>query len=659
LTPNCKKAKSSSASSSSSSSPVALEVDSARPATHWEALEPILKLNKIPRDAPLPRYKRPLNDPALCDSVADLIFEQCYDQQEKYSAKPYMTIQSDLNYKMRGILVDWIIDVHLSMKLLPPTLWLTVNIMDRYLSKTPIMRKVLQLVGIAALSLACKTEEIYAPGPQDFVYITDNAYSTTELMGMELNVLEVLGWQLAVPTSYHFLLRYLDAVHATTETRLLAHFYAERNLQESDVLQHRPNIYAASAVYAALTQRLSIGAPTSSDITIDERQKTPHPETPQAPVEASNSFVPDILFSGSESGEGVSEEGGEAEEGGEESLIVDPAAARSTSSAKCALQGGFEPLQALAQAGYVQLIKILRFEVLLQGCRPSPLSASQLAARAEGVDREVEVNGGLVGVPGQITLWGLPVTLPLQSEGSERVLATAALDGTVIHQVLQMLPGDFTPFSVEQQAQLRREVADLYMALRIQEKSGRPTTTSVEVSHAELAKSVLKLQVETQVESYSLSKMACTMIDRVSEMPISNAQRLLNATNRKYSKPRFLSVAKWALPYGVMKHPTPSPNKAVASAALAKSAQAIKAPEACPSSSSSGSSSSGSSSSASAGPTPEPDSLASASNVSESAEVSSAYGGSAVSSSAGSSRRLRSRNAPISAPPKGRKRTHD
>mmetsp|Transcript_4173 Transcript_4173/g.9350 ORF Transcript_4173/g.9350 Transcript_4173/m.9350 type:complete len:370 (+) Transcript_4173:195-1304(+) len=283
LTPNCKKAKSSSASSSSSSSPVALEVDSARPATHWEALEPILKLNKIPRDAPLPRYKRPLNDPALCDSVADLIFEQCYDQQEKYSAKPYMTIQSDLNYKMRGILVDWIIDVHLSMKLLPPTLWLTVNIMDRYLSKTPIMRKVLQLVGIAALSLACKTEEIYAPGPQDFVYITDNAYSTTELMGMELNVLEVLGWQLAVPTSYHFLLRYLDAVHATTETRLLAHFYAERNLQESDVLQHRPNIYAASAVYAALTQRLSIGAPTSSDITIDERQKNATPRNAPGP----------------------------------------------------------------------------------------------------------------------------------------------------------------------------------------------------------------------------------------------------------------------------------------------------------------------------------------------------------------------------------------
>lgn len=48
--------------------------------------------------------------------------------------------QIDINEKMRGILVDWIIEVHLRFHLMPETLYLTINIIDRYLEKTQIMR---------------------------------------------------------------------------------------------------------------------------------------------------------------------------------------------------------------------------------------------------------------------------------------------------------------------------------------------------------------------------------------------------------------------------------------------------------------------------------------------------------------------------------------
>lgn len=37
--------------------------------------------------------------------------------------------------KMRAILIDWLVDVHLKFKLLPESLYLTVNLIDRYLSK--------------------------------------------------------------------------------------------------------------------------------------------------------------------------------------------------------------------------------------------------------------------------------------------------------------------------------------------------------------------------------------------------------------------------------------------------------------------------------------------------------------------------------------------
>jgi hypothetical protein len=52
----------------------------------------------------------------------------------------YMKKQSDINEKMRGILVDWIIEVHLRFKLLPETLFKTVNLIDRFLEKVQIKR---------------------------------------------------------------------------------------------------------------------------------------------------------------------------------------------------------------------------------------------------------------------------------------------------------------------------------------------------------------------------------------------------------------------------------------------------------------------------------------------------------------------------------------
>jgi len=92
-----------------------------------------------------------------------------------------MARQVDINEKMRAILVDWIIEVHLKFKLLPETLFLTINLIDRYLERVQIKRNNLQLVGVTAMLIASKYEEIYAPEVRDFVYITDNAYTKEEI----------------------------------------------------------------------------------------------------------------------------------------------------------------------------------------------------------------------------------------------------------------------------------------------------------------------------------------------------------------------------------------------------------------------------------------------------------------------------------------------
>ncbi len=79
---------------------------------------------------------------------------------------------------MRAVLIDWLIDVHYKFKLEPETIFLTVNLIDRFLEKVCISRKKLQLVGVASMFIASKYEEIYAPELKDFAYVTDSAYST-------------------------------------------------------------------------------------------------------------------------------------------------------------------------------------------------------------------------------------------------------------------------------------------------------------------------------------------------------------------------------------------------------------------------------------------------------------------------------------------------
>lgn len=158
-----------------------------------------------------------------------------------------MGLQTDINAKMRAILIDWLTEVHLKFELMPETLYLTINIVDRFLSMKVVPRRELQLVGISSMLLASKYEEIWAPEVSlvlldttthwlynipsfslvifnnhiasvnvmlqvnDFVCISDNAYVKTQILAMEKTILGKLGWYLTVPTPYVFLVRYIKA----------------------------------------------------------------------------------------------------------------------------------------------------------------------------------------------------------------------------------------------------------------------------------------------------------------------------------------------------------------------------------------------------------------------------------------------------------------
>eukprot|EP00435_Cladocopium_sp_Y103_P014104 s1122_g3.t1 len=119
--------------------------------------------------------------------------------------------QQDINGKMRAILVDWLVEVHMKYRLRPETLFLAVNLIDRYMSLLPVLRRRLQLLGVVAMFVAAKFEEIDPPKATDFVYITDNTYSKEELFQMECNMLSTLEFQVVAPTAAHFVNQFVKA----------------------------------------------------------------------------------------------------------------------------------------------------------------------------------------------------------------------------------------------------------------------------------------------------------------------------------------------------------------------------------------------------------------------------------------------------------------
>nr|GFB39174.1 G2/mitotic-specific cyclin-2-like [Tanacetum cinerariifolium] len=101
------------------------------------------------------------DDPLSVVEYVDEIYAHYRKQEISSCVSPgYMSIQTDITERMRGILIDWLVEVHYKFELMEETLYLTVNLIDRFLERQPIARKKLQLVGVTAMLLACKYEEI-------------------------------------------------------------------------------------------------------------------------------------------------------------------------------------------------------------------------------------------------------------------------------------------------------------------------------------------------------------------------------------------------------------------------------------------------------------------------------------------------------------------
>lgn len=224
------------------------------PPTHQGAMFPVAVQ---PAGAPEEMSSQTLGNELLLENsvqmvaeYAPAIFDRLFaSEQEELRPDPgYIRDQADINLKMRAILVDWLVEVHLKYKLRQETLFLSVSLIDRYLARVQVPRNRLQLVGVAAMFVASKFEDITPPQVAEFVYITDNAYTQEDVRRAEVMMLTELNFNVVVPTPAHFVDRLLRANGSDGIHTELVGYLLELSLLDLHMIRHHASLLSAAAV---------------------------------------------------------------------------------------------------------------------------------------------------------------------------------------------------------------------------------------------------------------------------------------------------------------------------------------------------------------------------------------------------------------------------
>lgn len=180
------------------------------------------------------------------------IFKYYKQREAKFQVKDYLKDQPYLARAMRSLLVDWMVEVQQQLEFNHEVLYLAVKLLDLYLCYKKCDKDKLQLIGATSMFIACKFEERVPPIIDDFVYVSDNAFTRDELIKCEMDILKTLQFDIGAPLSYTFLRRYAKCLKADMKFLTLARYILELSLQEYTFVTKNESIKACAALYLAM-----------------------------------------------------------------------------------------------------------------------------------------------------------------------------------------------------------------------------------------------------------------------------------------------------------------------------------------------------------------------------------------------------------------------
>ncbi|KAF2814861.1 uncharacterized protein BDZ99DRAFT_185859 [Mytilinidion resinicola] len=162
-------------------------------------------------------------------------------------------IQTEIQWFMRPYLLDFLVEAHAAFQLLPETLFLAVNLLDRYCSRRVVYKRHYQLVGCAALLIAAKygDRKDRVPTVRELKSMCCSLYDDEMFTQMEWHVLQTLNWIIGHPTVDSFLQLALSEVEHDPEVEHMALYIAEIALFHKEFVSTRPSVLARSSLALA------------------------------------------------------------------------------------------------------------------------------------------------------------------------------------------------------------------------------------------------------------------------------------------------------------------------------------------------------------------------------------------------------------------------
>ncbi|XP_071774861.2 G2/mitotic-specific cyclin-B1 [Centroberyx gerrardi] len=234
-------------------SPTPMETSGCAPADLCQAFSDVL-LHSAIKDVDADDYDNPM----LCSEYVKDIYKYLRQLEVDQGVRSQYLQGREVTGNMRAILIDWLVQVNMKYSLLQETMYMTVAIIDRFLQDQPVPKKQLQLVGVTAMFIASKYEEMYPPEISDFAYVTDRAYTTAQIRDMETKILKVLNFGLGRPLPLQFLRRASKVYEVTAEQHTLAKYFLELTMVDYEMV-HIPPSQVASAALALTLKVLNAG----------------------------------------------------------------------------------------------------------------------------------------------------------------------------------------------------------------------------------------------------------------------------------------------------------------------------------------------------------------------------------------------------------------
>lgn len=156
-----------------------------------------------------------------------------------------------VNEKCRKVMVDWLVGVHSHFQLKQQTLFLTINLFDRYCSIKQVYLEGLQLLGITCLWTASKYEGDKTPSLSMLIQMCE-MYSKQQVLIIEADLLMCLDFNLHFPSPVDFLERFQEQPFHNDLRFTLSMYLLELSLTETRFYSFKPSCLASAAIFVSL-----------------------------------------------------------------------------------------------------------------------------------------------------------------------------------------------------------------------------------------------------------------------------------------------------------------------------------------------------------------------------------------------------------------------